>query len=58
MLQNILTLCQNAQATLWLGVKLHGLRSNTRPKHIDFYLIFEILWPRVINFILISRTLG
>lgn len=27
-----------SQNVLWLGVKLHGLGSNTRPKHIGFYI--------------------
>jgi len=38
MLENILTLGQNAQAKVCfgLGVKLHSLRSNTRPKHFHF----------------------
>lgn len=36
-----------SQNMIWLGFKLHGLRFNTMPKHIDFYLMFLFLWPRV-----------
>jgi hypothetical protein len=38
MLENILTLGQDAQAKVCfgLGVELHDLGSNTRPKSIDF----------------------
>jgi len=51
MLENILTLAKMPKPKCALaGVKLHGLRFNTRPKHIDFYLIFEILWPKVISY--------
>jgi hypothetical protein len=33
-----------------VAVKLHGLGFNTRPKNTDFYLIFEILQPKVISY--------
>jgi hypothetical protein len=39
----------SSQNLLWFGFIFCGLGSNTRPKHMDFYLMFLFLWSRVIS---------
>jgi hypothetical protein len=39
----------SSQNLLWFGFIFCGLGSNTRPKPMEFYLMFLFLWSRVIS---------